>query len=446
MSIKIPVDYTKLYDSPYDSSNSNFEFTFSESRGLVEDIMNGNRSCYLISGYRGAGKTSLIKKIEHEIKSIRDDVVFIFLNFAKHEPRSILLRKLIRNFYLQLADKKENAALYRKLKDNADLTEPLKNFKDLYERTFFEVSKNSNERISETNTTVFGFNANLKDLLLSISAVLTFVATLIGFDLTKWYSYIPVGAAVTWTVMQFVSLEKKRQKENTNTDETSKSTLYDDEIAEYYITEILIQLKPHIKPIFILDELDKINDDHLVENIINELKPLMLSGLASFIVIAGQNLYYNYYIADASDDDPLSTMFSKVHHVPLQTASELRVLFTKVLKVNKSELPTEDNRLLEAFCDYLIFESRRVPRRFISLVRQNLSWENNQAFLQIDASIHTLVNYSKILNRIETIDNQTIATEGYPRQIRDYLNTGLFLKAKEILRNPKAGIVVDKFF
>lgn len=444
MNLKILVDHTKLYDSPYDGSNSNFAFTFAENDGFVQDILNGNRSCYLVSGYRGAGKTSLIKKIEHDIKSTREDVVFIYLNFAKHEPRSILLRKLIRNFYLQLADKKENKALYKKLSNNADLTEPIKKFKDLYERTFFEVSKNSNERTSETNTTIFGFNANLKDLLLSISAVLTFVATLIGFNLTKWYSYIPVGAAVVWTVVQFVSLEKKRQKENTKTDETSKSTLYDDEIAEYYITEILTLLKPHIKPVFILDELDKINDDVLVENIINELKPLMLSGLASFIVIAGQNLYYNYYVADASDDDPLSTMFSKVHHVPLQTASELRLLFTRVLKVNKIELSADDNKVLEAFCDYLIFESRLVPRRFISLVRQNLSWENNEAFLQIDSPFESLTNYSKILNRIEIIESQTIATEGYPKQIRDYLNTMLFLKAKEILRNPKADIVVQK--
>lgn len=445
MSLKIPVDYTKLHDSPYDGISANFEFAFSETtQGFVQDIVNGNRTCYLVSGYRGAGKTSLIKKIEHDIKIVREDVVFIYLNFAKHEPRSILLRKLIRNFYLQLVDKKENEALFKKLSTNKDLTEPLKKFKDLYERTFFEVAVNSNEKVSQINTTIFGFNANLKDLLLSIAAVVTFAATLVGFDVTKWYSYIPVGAAVAWSIFQFGSLEKKRQKDNVTTDETSKSTLYDDEIAEYYITQLLTLLKPHIKPVFILDELDKINDDALVENIINELKPLMLSGLASFIVVAGQNLYYNYYVADASDDNPLSTMFSKIHHVPLQNTSELRVLFTRVLKVNKSELSQEDNKHLDAFCDYLVFESRRVPRRFISLIRQNLTWENNEAFLLIDLPIESFINYSKILNRIDSIDSQTIKTEGYPTQIRDYLSTMLFLKAKEILRDRKLEFIAHK--
>jgi len=436
MSLKVPIDHLKLIDSPFDGANSfNFEFTHPEIDGLTQDIINGHKTCYLISGYRGSGKSSLIKKLELEVKKSDHKFLFVYLNFAKHEPRSILLRKLIRNFYLQLTDKPENIELYQTLKKDKKLALSLERFFELYERTFYEVSKNSNEKKSVKTTVVFGYNANLKDLFLTGASVATLATSILGLDLSKWYSYLPLGGSVFWNVLQFRSLEKKKEKEKTESEEKTKNSFYDDEIAEYYIVEILKQFKDYLKPVFILDELDKIDDDKLVEYIINELKPIMLSGLASFIVVAGQSLYYGYYASHTKDDNPLSTLFSKVHHVSLSSVAELKILFFKLMRTNQSELSVIDNHILEAYINYLILESLRVPRKFISLVRQNLVWEGNLSFIEIERSAEELSIYTKTLNRIELIDDQTIASEGFPMPIRDYFNMQLLIMGNKIIKS-----------
>lgn len=430
MGLKIPIDHKKLVDSPYTESNKNlFEYTTSDTEGFVLDIINGTPSSYLISGYRGAGKSSFIRKLEADIKEKDENILFVYLNFAKHEKRSILLRKMIRNFYLCSEEKK----IFEKLKQKDELKKPINQFRELYERTFYEVSKNTNERKTTTVTSILGYEVNLKDLFLTAGSILFFLVSLFKLDLTRGITYIPTGVSVLLGILQFGYLEKKKTTENTNTDEVSKNSFYDDEIAEHYITEVLISFQNHIKPVFVLDELDKINDDELVENLINELKPIMLSGLASFIVVAGQNLYYNYYLSQTKDDGALSSLFSKVHHVPLFSISELRILFSRLIQLDS--IKEEEIPLVDAYVDFLIFEAKRVPRRFIILLRQNIIWEDKQAFIEIDKSIAELIIYSKILNRIEKIDDQEIAHKDYPEAIRDYFNMQLLLKSHKILKN-----------
>src|SRR5688572_29279836 len=105
MSLKVPIDHSKLIDSPYEESNSSlFDITTSDTEDFVQDVIHGTPTCYLISGYRGAGKSSFIKKLEADTRRKENKALFIYLNFAKHEERSILLRKLIRNFYLSFEE------------------------------------------------------------------------------------------------------------------------------------------------------------------------------------------------------------------------------------------------------------------------------------------------------------------------------------------------------
>src|SRR5690606_31953378 len=101
--MRIPINHSALVDSPYNGDSSlPFQFTSTDTDDLVQDIVNGKPTCYLISGYRGAGKSSFIRKVEIEVKQRDEKSLFVFLNFAKYEERSIVLRKLIRSFYLAI--------------------------------------------------------------------------------------------------------------------------------------------------------------------------------------------------------------------------------------------------------------------------------------------------------------------------------------------------------
>ncbi|MBL0742631.1 ATP-binding protein [Chryseolinea lacunae] len=438
MSLRIPIDYKKLTDSPYSRANQSFfNFSKADTHDFVHDLVHGNPTCYLISGYRGVGKSSFIKKLEEEAKGKSTNSLFVYLNFAKHEPKSILLRKLIRNFYLRLTDS-ENDSLYSGLETNQELKVPLEHFHELYDRTFFDVSKNSNIKNTKSQKTIWKIEANLAKIASVVCGFVAFVFLSSSLDLKVWQSYIVIILSAAFMTMPFLSLfdfSKVDEDHEEKTSENSRSQLYDDEIAEYSLIKVLSSLKDHVKVMFVLDELDKVSDDRLVEDLINELKPIMLSGLASFIVVAGQNLYYNYFSSHTKDDSPLSSLFAKDHHIPLLSPSEFRLLFKKTIRTDARDLSEEDSKLLDSFVSYLILSSKRIPRRFISLIRQNLVWTDDSAYLEISKSKEDLEIYSIVLQSVEDIQNQMINAEGYPSAISDYLSMQLLLELDTVIHN-----------
>ncbi len=426
MSLKIQINYSKLCDSPFDGTNDAlFEFTTLDTEDLVQDILHGSPTSYLISGYRGAGKSSYIKKLESEIAKKKGNVPFIYLNFAKHEVRSILLRKLIRNFYLQLH---ANKIVFKSLEDDAKLNDILKNFKELYERTFYDVSKNSNEKTVSKFISTLSFKSNFKDILLLLASLFCSNSLLVAFSFTNWYSWILAAIPL----LALFTYEYKNIYEESTSDEISKKMLYDDELAEHYLIEVLKNFKEKIKPVFILDELDKIHDDSLISTLINELKPIMLSGLASFIVVAGQNLSYNYYSSKTKDDAALSSLFSKLHHVSLFSSFELRQLFEKLIVKSDNELSENEINLRRSFIDCLIFESKRIPRRFVILIRQKIIWDEDKAFIEIDNILDDLLIYSNLIALVEKLNELEIMPKGFPAPICDYFNMQILLTLHKI--------------
>jgi hypothetical protein len=63
--VKLEIDFKKLIDSPIETSFDELVTNYSEnSDDLVSDIVLAPPTCYLISGYRGAGKSSFINRIK----------------------------------------------------------------------------------------------------------------------------------------------------------------------------------------------------------------------------------------------------------------------------------------------------------------------------------------------------------------------------------------------
>lgn len=136
--MKIQIEKNSIINSPYDL-NYNLEDVESIAQ-LESQILHGNPACFLISGYRGAGKTSLIKKVQKRLEKEKN-ILFIYMNFSKFEKYALILRKMIREIYLSLSDKQnEYAELKRKHEDL------IKTLELLYDRTFNEVSFNLNSK------------------------------------------------------------------------------------------------------------------------------------------------------------------------------------------------------------------------------------------------------------------------------------------------------------
>ena len=436
MSLKFQISFQNITDSPYDEKNKDlFTFSSSDTADFVNDLVNGNPTSYLVSGYRGAGKSSFVKKLEQDVKSKLPQSIFVHLNFAKYEERTIVLRKLIRNFHLQFAKSKTNIKLYEKVK--IEQKHAVEKLEDLFDRTFFEVSKNSNVRSTNVTTREWKLEFNVNEAIVSGLSMIAFLLVFFNVDLVNWLSYIPLSITIIGMfispLLKYINYSRTHTAEDESTTEDSKTSFYDDEIAEYYLLEVLKTLQNYVRIVFVLDELDKISDDQLVENLINELKPLMLSGYASFIVVAGQNLYYNYYYSQRKDDTPLASLFSKVHHISLFQPAQLKLLFNKLIKSDISTLTSDEKQSLDSYADYLIISSRRIPRRFHLLIRQNLIWIDNEAFLDVNKTKEELAIYSKLVKSIERIQSQRISVEGYPPAIADYFTMQLFLAVDDLI-------------
>lgn len=403
---------------------------------LAEDVMFGKSTCYLVSGYRGVGKTSFLKQVEFRIndavknhqtsevdkKSFNKDTVFVYTNLAIYHSHGKLLRKLIRELFLSLNDKDTFKQLLddEKIKPAGEQHAHL--LQKLYDKTFFEVSQSSTN--SETNETTYTDEKNYT------AWVFFFLPAFFVFFFWGHMNFSEAGTknridlaglilAILVQAFNFYKLSKKTTYTEKDSDEIIRRSLYDDDIADYHFCDILKKLKPEFKIVFVLDELDK-QEIKEQERSLAEVKPYLVSGLASFILVAGQELYYQYDKAKSADDGILRSLFARLIHVPLFSYEQLeKMLFENVLVEGEVNTP-EKRSLVTGYCHYLFFESRGVSRTFISLLRQQLSWLDGTASISIGDDPELYKVYQLLNEYIETVMTKQVNPLGMNPAINDY--------------------------
>jgi Cdc6-like AAA superfamily ATPase len=449
--VKIEIDHKLLSDSPLNSENEDLFSTVvnKSTNDLIEDIVNGNPTCYLVSGYRGSGKSSFVRKIQSEIGKINresdKETVFVYLNFSKYKDQASLLRKLIRGLYLEIKDLKSFSQI--KSQEQKKLLTERTAFllEELYDKTFYDISSQSLESTKKEKITVFNIDiiAIIKSLL-PVLVTIFFVLDWINawFDLSRLIHFIAVIVSSILSIIGCLKLAHTISNSRTTQKDFTRKSMFDNEIADYHLLNILSYLKDSYRIVFVLDELDKINVDD-IDTLLNEMKPYLVSGTASYIVVAGQGLFYKYFESKTVDDALLSSMFSKFIHIPLLSRVELHFLFEKLL-LNNQPLSIIAKQKLDNYVDFLIFESKRVPRKFISLVRQNLTWENGKSFLYVDELDSTNEIFTQINNIIDKIDNTEIAAQSFDDAVKDYCKMQLYLKSHAILSMNKNQFTLEE--
>lgn len=406
---------------------------------LSQELIFGGNTSYLVSGYRGAGKTTFINSLVRKLE--KHNVHFVRLNFSKYEEVSIVLRKLIRELYLTLQDTK----MIDKIKDN-DLVNQIKL---LYDHTFFEISTYSSlmqvkERSSELTATS-KISDILKKILPVIAVLLSGLNLKIGLleSFNKHIDIIILLASLLWFTFANTEIKYILSKRNSTSEERIRKSLYDDEIAEYHLRNSLSGLeKQGIKIVFVFDEIDKIDNNNDVINLISDLKPLILSNLASFIIVSGQKLYYKLLSSKFDDDSIIGSIFTRSIHVPLVNDFELQTLFESYLK-NESVLENEN---VKNYLNSVILDSNRTLRRFINLIQQDVVWDENEAYISVAENDNTLITDTRILNIVNSIIENYIDNTVYEEGIKDFLSYQLFIWVKKMkLKGSMQFFVTDIF-
>ncbi|PDY83597.1 ATP-binding protein [Bacillus cereus] len=448
--MKISLKHHLISDSPYEMGVKN-EIFIPQDKELFEqivlEIVNGNPASFLISGYRGAGKTSFINKIKERCVQKDSNILFISLNFGKYEEFSLILRKIIREVYLAIDNKEivintEMKSSLKNVKEQLEKDNPslLRELELIYERTFYQVTENRKQSLQTEKSISQTITYDIKKAVMSVGLLIAtgisnefkFIEKILGLNNTNLDKVVLIASAI-WAGIASYNLTLSYSKKRTELDELSRSSLYDNEIAEFQLKKILNGLKRSgLKMVFVIDEVDKIDNDEKLNSLISELKPLMLSGLASFVLISGQKLYYKYQASHTIDDAIISSVFSKTIHIPLLSIKKFEELFQKILE-KESDF---SNALLQDYINSKILQSNRLPRRFINLIRQNLIWEEKTSYITINKdTANALKTDTQLLEVIKEIEAKNINEEKFDGGIKDFLITQLHIWTQKIKLN-----------
>jgi len=168
-----------------------------------------------------------------------------------------------------------------------------------------------------------------------------------------------------------VGLEKNSTNGHENKSTRSEESLYDDEIAEYHVFNEIKKISNEYglgKIIFVLDELDKLDEDR-IKKIIKELKPLILSPNVISILVAGKN--YEKYLDEEQDetDSIADNIFSQKIYIPLVNGERAKEIM-KSLFVTEEESALNDSEYL----DEKVVMAEGVIRNMINLILSDITW------------------------------------------------------------------------
>lgn len=433
--MQIKIDKLKI-PSLYSNNNNLIEDFYYEKidnniDNIIYELKNYTWNNYIITWYRWAGKTTFVKFIESKVLNNKN--LFVFVDYPISKWYYTLLKKIIRNLYITLD---ENNYINEKTK-----IELKSEMEELYISTFSEVSKNTilSEYITKSNSV--NFEIDIYNLILySISFIIVVFWLIFILIKSTTLAYIFIFFWITLNIISyfikkiksFSNLKNILKKEKKKEEKSSINIkeYYDDDISEQHLKNIIKSFKNKwINITFIIDELDKIEKEEEINEIINSIKPLLMSWISNFIVISWQSTLFQIYNWKIESDKVINSLFSREIHIPLFSKNYFQKI-VKNLIIQNSNFKKDDILLID-FINHLIIKSNKNIRKFIINLKNNISWsedENNSFIVLTKNKLYK--NESKILEIIDIIETENIQYQYI--WIRDYLTNQLFIWVNKI--------------
>lgn len=391
---------------------------------ITDEIKYGAHKNYLVTGYRGVGKTSIIHRLKEKInksENIKEKTVFLELNLFDSHDHIYILKNMIRKLYLGLD-------LNFKEKDHDEYIEKIiRTSKNLYIQTFVEISKGLGKENSIQKSTEIELEVVLKNifkifLVLALFFLPVNISNKLGSFVSKSFLKISISLFLLRPLFKNIKIKKSKSKIESQNSNFDFKEILDEDTYDYYLKEILKDLsKNKIKIIIILDELDKIKDVKKIETIFDNLKSVMLSNLATFIIIPGQELFYHLNNLKLEDNSYLDSLFSKNIHVSTLNKNKYESIF-KALLVNEKDLEKIE---VKEYLNNMYINSFGIIRKFFQNLNKEIIWEKEESYINVKRKYKDTSN-SKILECFDDIYEDIIAYN-FPEPLEEYYKIQLYI-------------------
>lgn len=384
------------------------------ANSVSNEVCSSLGGCFLVTGYRGVGKTSFVNKVLQITQTNLADKTFVIpvrLCLARGYSTDKLLRRLIRELFYSI----NKSGLY----DSLDVQSRQK-LNTAFLRTSRQIktalAQGLKEAISKTESNVTRHSSENK---FEAGIGIERIANLLG------------------------SFSSKREKESSEGRTQSRETSselgveiefleYDDEIAESDLSELIdlfqnkqvevgrkntdvsskelrwpnwfwktlnnffprikafrpvtnsegVPLYKSIKLLFVLDEIDKMSIDD-AEQIFRSLKNLFLKGNVFFFLVTGKAFYYDWLRKRTSEDDIFFSLFTRIIHIPLFSDQEFDTIIGKL---------TEN--LPDGLLVHLKYKAKGTPREFLRELSRFVDWSTEPPTIIVHQAYDRLLQIS----------------------------------------------------
>jgi serine/threonine-protein kinase len=338
---------------------------------LTQRILFSEGGAFLVTGYRGVGKTSFISQVVRRLEEAlpwaevflgRTKIIDIYLNLARPLQPSEIMHHIIRRLHDRLIEREIYHLLDPALREALTLA---------YHRT----SLNMARKLAESSERSFGFNE----------------ASLGG-------DWLKAAVKMSWS-------SKRSRTQNYEISYLG----YDDKAAEHDIICLCRRLvegykepvtrwdrlrllfsrvqpkRVGLKIVFVFDELDKLeeftprgegSEKPVIDQILGALKNLFTTSGVTFVFVAGKDLQERWLDDVGKGDSVYESVFSYDKYLPCLW-TDVSSICDSLLDESPSLAPYE-RQVFGEFQKYLAYKGRGIPRRIIRTFNEYVEWDGEQ--------------------------------------------------------------------
>jgi hypothetical protein len=321
---------------------------------LLDRMIWSRGGAFLITGYRGVGKTSFVNQLlgAFEGRSTGSRVVTIHLNLARPVTPVELMFLIIRCVYLQLTESHLHLEIVPEVMNDLRLA---------YGRTLMT--------IKQTRSAGIEFAMSAPEIEASVVGLKTKLSS-IGYKRT-----------------------------GSQADETSYLT-YEERAAEYDLIQLSRRLrdawlgprpwwsrllrrsgnrKGDLRVVFVFDELDKIEDPAVLDDLFSMLKNVFTTSGLTFLFVAGKDVQERWGREIGRGESIYESVFAYEMYLPcLWTQARHLCAWSRRAQQNP---PPE----LETLWRALSFHGRGIPRRILRNFHTFIRWQDGRPVLAMTA-------------------------------------------------------------